>query len=95
VDISLDVKRYNHTPFEVDPGVTLLDDLRERLRSTGPKKGLRRGQCGECTVNVGGRPVLSCLTLAATVRRRWKKGEALSKGMSCTGTAGVHRTATR
>lgn len=54
--------------LDVEPGVTLLDALRERLDVTGPKKGCDRGQCGACTVHVGGRPVLSCLTLAATVR---------------------------
>jgi len=54
--------------LDAEPGVTLLDALRERLGVTGPKKGCDRGQCGACTVHVGGRPVLACLTLAATVR---------------------------
>jgi xanthine dehydrogenase YagT iron-sulfur-binding subunit len=54
----------------IDPRVTLLDALRERLGLTGTKKGCDRGQCGACTVHVDGRRVLSCLTLAATVRGR-------------------------
>jgi aerobic-type carbon monoxide dehydrogenase small subunit (CoxS/CutS family) len=67
VDISFEVNGRTEK-LDVEPGVTLLDALRERLDITGPKKGCDRGQCGACTVHVGGRPVLSCLTLAATVR---------------------------
>ena len=48
----------------IEPRVTLLDALRERLRLTGAKKGCDHGQCGACTVLVNGRRVNSCLTLA-------------------------------
>jgi xanthine dehydrogenase YagT iron-sulfur-binding subunit len=48
----------------VDCRTTLLDALRERLGNTSPKKGCDHGQCGACTVLLGGRRVLSCLLLA-------------------------------
>jgi xanthine dehydrogenase YagT iron-sulfur-binding subunit len=53
----------------IDPRVTLLDALRERLFLKGTKKGCDRGQCGACTVLVEGRRVNACLTLAATCQQ--------------------------
>ncbi len=52
--------------FELDPRVTLLDLLRERVGLTGTKKGCDHGQCGACTVLANGRRINSCLSLAAS-----------------------------
>jgi xanthine dehydrogenase YagT iron-sulfur-binding subunit len=51
--------------LSLDPRVTLLDLLRERLALPGTKKGCDHGQCGACTVLVNGHRVNSCLTLTA------------------------------
>lgn len=53
-----------HVELLVEPRVSLLDALRERLGLTGTKKGCDHGQCGACTVHIDGRRVVSCLTLA-------------------------------
>jgi len=49
---------------DIEPRVTLLDFIRERLHLYGTKKGCDHGQCGACTVHVDGKRINSCLTLA-------------------------------
>jgi len=55
---------------DVRPGETLLEMLRDTLGIFDVKEGCGEGVCGACTVLLDGRPVSSCLVLAAAVRGR-------------------------
>jgi aerobic-type carbon monoxide dehydrogenase small subunit (CoxS/CutS family) len=52
---------------EVDEDKSLLSVLRDDLDLTGSKYGCGEGQCGACTVLIGGNPVRSCITKVGTV----------------------------
>jgi aerobic-type carbon monoxide dehydrogenase small subunit (CoxS/CutS family) len=54
----------------VEPRVTLLDALRDRLDLTGTKRICDHGACGGCTVLLDGKPVNSCLVLAVDASGR-------------------------
>nr|WP_232830474.1 (2Fe-2S)-binding protein [Oceanicella sp. SM1341] len=69
MDLRLTVNGQAHA-LTVEPRVTLLDALRERMQLTGTKKGCNRGECGACTVLMDGRRVNSCLVLAASAEGR-------------------------
>ncbi len=49
---------------EVEPRVTLLDLLRDRLDVTGPKKVCDRAECGACSVIRDGKLIYACTALA-------------------------------
>ncbi|MCA0045757.1 (2Fe-2S)-binding protein [Mesorhizobium sp. B283B1A] len=69
IPVHLDINGHRHE-LQLEPRVTLLDALRDRLGLTGTKKGCDHGQCGACTVHVDGERVLACLTLAAQAEGR-------------------------
>ena len=48
----------------VEPRVTLLDAVRNRLDYTGSKRVCDRGSCGACTMIVDDRAIYACSTLA-------------------------------
>ncbi len=65
IPVTLRVNGKNYS-LQLEPQVTLLDALRERIGLTGSKKGCDRGQCGACTVLADGHRINSCLALAAS-----------------------------
>jgi len=54
----------------IEPHMTLLEVLRDKLDLTGTKLSCGKGSCGACTVLVNGKNVCSCLTLAVTAKEK-------------------------
>lgn len=50
--------------LNLEPRVTLLDALRDRLDITGSKRVCDRGTCGACTMLIDDKPVYGCTALA-------------------------------
>ncbi len=61
--ITLKINGKTHK-LNLEPRVTLLDALRDRLDLTGAKKVCDRGVCGSCTVIMDGKPIYACNVLA-------------------------------
>ena len=79
VEITINGRRHQ---LDVPGHRSLADVLRDDLGLTGTKTACREGTCGTCTVLVGDRAVLGCLTLAAacdgaTVRTVEAEGDEL------------------
>jgi carbon-monoxide dehydrogenase small subunit len=69
IGITLNVNGRDYA-VEVKPHWTLLQVLRDQLGLTGTKYGCGTGECGACTVLIDGKPMTSCLVLAASAEGR-------------------------
>jgi aerobic-type carbon monoxide dehydrogenase small subunit (CoxS/CutS family) len=77
IEIEVNGKRY---PINYPPDTPLLYVLRDELRLTGTKYGCGEGQCGACTVLLGGAPRRSCqITASAAVGKPVTTIEGLEK----------------
>ena len=61
--VELDINREKHA-VDVEPRMSLLDCLRDKLGLTGAHAGCEHGVCGACTVLIDGVAVRSCLMFA-------------------------------
>ena len=52
-------------PATAEPYVSLLEFLRDTLEMKGSKLCCNTGECGACTIIYNGKPINSCVTLAA------------------------------
>ena len=63
VPVELTINGQKHA-LQLEPRVTLLDALRDRLDITGAKRVCDRAECGACTVLLDNRTVYACSVLA-------------------------------
>lgn len=63
VKVDFRVNGHEHSLL-IEPGLRLIDVLRDKLNLTGTKEGCGEGECGACTVIMDGKIVNSCLVMA-------------------------------
>jgi xanthine dehydrogenase YagT iron-sulfur-binding subunit len=63
IPVTLNVDGRKHR-LELEPRVTLLDAVRDRLKITGNKRVCDRATCGACTMLMDGKAVYACTVLA-------------------------------
>jgi len=76
IELEVNGKRY---PVHYDPDTPLLYVLRDELGLTGTKYGCGEGQCGACTVLIGGAPRRSCQIPASAAGKPITTIEGLEK----------------
>lgn len=77
IELEINGRRY---PVQSDPETPLLSVLRDELGLTGTKYGCGEGQCGACTVLLGGAPRRACqIPIRAAASRAITTIEGLEK----------------
>src|SRR6476659_5337605 len=79
MSITLKVNGRTHT-VDVEPSIPLLYVLRNDVGLSGPRFGCGLGQCGACTVIIGGAAVRSCITPCSSVKGEITTLEGLADG---------------
>ena len=80
VPITLNINGQVHR-LQVEPRVTLLDAVRNRLNMTGVKRVCDRGACGACTMIADGRTIYACSTLAIEMQgKKIRTVESFTEG---------------
>lgn len=64
MNVILNINNKNYH-LELKGHETLLEVLRNQLSLTGTKTACEESECGTCAVNINGKSILSCITLAA------------------------------
>jgi carbon-monoxide dehydrogenase small subunit len=65
ITVTVNGKAYTET---VEPRLTLVDFLRDKLHLTGTHVGCEHGVCGACSILLDGDPIRSCLMLAVQAK---------------------------
>jgi aerobic-type carbon monoxide dehydrogenase small subunit (CoxS/CutS family) len=76
IEVEVNGRKY---PVHSDPDTPLLSVLREEIGLTGTKYGCGEGQCGACSVLIGGSPRRSCQVPVGEVREPIRTIEDLEK----------------
>ncbi len=63
MNIKLKINKKEHV-VAIKGNETLMEVLRNQLGLTGTKTACQESECGTCTVNIDGKAILSCITLA-------------------------------
>ena len=64
--ITLNINNRDY-PLELGGHETLLEVLRNNLSLTGTKTACEESECGTCTVQINGKAILSCISLACAL----------------------------